>query len=102
METNIITSLFIVYRYDSSTGTFTVPSGGDGFYYFSVYLRLNGAQSATFDILVNGGLICTAFSDLSLSPSGDSEAASCTGITFAAEVTQILKVTDFATGPVTD
>ena len=36
-EMDAITSLFIVYRYDSKTGTFTVPSGGDGFYYFSVY-----------------------------------------------------------------
>ena len=32
-----IPSLFIVYRYYNTTGTFTVPSGGDGFYYFSVY-----------------------------------------------------------------
>ena len=33
----VLLILFIVYRYDSTTGTFTVPSGGDGFYYFSVY-----------------------------------------------------------------
>ena len=37
VEKAIITSLFIVYRYDSTTGTFTVPPGGDGYYYFSVY-----------------------------------------------------------------
>ena len=37
VDTDTITPLFIVYRYDSTTGTFTVPPGGDGFYYFSVY-----------------------------------------------------------------
>ena len=29
VETDIIISLFIVYRYDSTTETFTVPPGGD-------------------------------------------------------------------------
>ena len=37
VEMDSITSLFIVYRYDSTTRTFTVLFGGDGFYYFSVY-----------------------------------------------------------------
>ena len=30
-------SLFIVYICDSTTGTFAVPPGGDDFYYFYVY-----------------------------------------------------------------
>ena len=34
---DIITSLFTVYRYDNTVETFTVPPGGDGYYYFSVY-----------------------------------------------------------------
>ena len=38
METDSITSLFIIYRYDSTTGTFTAPPSGDGFYYFSFLL----------------------------------------------------------------
>ena len=33
----VLLILLIVYRYDSSTGMFVVPSGGDGFYYFSAY-----------------------------------------------------------------
>ena len=37
VEMDSITSLFIVNRYDSTNGTFTVPPGGDGFYNFSVY-----------------------------------------------------------------
>ena len=37
MEVDSITSLFIVYRYDSTTEAFTVPPGRGGFYYISVY-----------------------------------------------------------------
>ena len=37
VEMDSTTSLFIVYRYDSTIGSFTVPPGGDAFYYFSVY-----------------------------------------------------------------
>ena len=37
VEMNTTTSLFIVCRYDSTTGTFTVPPGGDEYDYFSVY-----------------------------------------------------------------
>ena len=37
VDMDVITSLFIVYRYDNATSTFTVTSGGNGFYYFFVY-----------------------------------------------------------------
>ena len=40
VEMDSINSLFIVYRYDSSTGTFTVPPGGGGFYYFAAYFTV--------------------------------------------------------------
>ena len=49
-----------IYRYDSSTGTFTVPPGGDGFYYFSVYLSINSIESAYFDVEVNEQRLCSA------------------------------------------
>ena len=58
-----ITSLFIVYRYDSTTGTFTVPSGGDGFYYFSVYFCVSAFEFAAFDIQINGEVLCTTYTD---------------------------------------
>ena len=72
MEIGSIASLFIVYRYDSTTGTFTVPSGGDGFYYFSVYLWVRPDRAAYFEIELNGELICTAASDVN-----DYEMTSC-------------------------
>ena len=66
-----VTSLFIVYRYDSTTGTFTVSPGGDGYYYFSTFLNLMGDEAVTFDVRVNGKLICTAYNELTESPPSD-------------------------------
>ena len=85
VETGCITSLFIVYRYDSTTGSFTVPPGGDGFYYFSAYLRADGDKSAVFDIEVNGELVCSPYSDLTESSALDTESTSCSGVTYAVE-----------------
>ena len=85
VETDSITCLFIASRYDSSTGTFTVPPGGNGYYYFSVYSRVNGDESAAFDVAINGERICTVYSDLTESPDSDSEATSCSGVTYAVE-----------------
>ena len=85
METDSTTSLFYIYRYDSTTGTFIVPPGGDGFYYFSTYLRFYGGEIAGFDVKVNGELLCTAAPDLAGSPSTDLYLASCSGVAYAAE-----------------
>ena len=71
METNSITSMFILYRYDSTTGTFTVPPGGDGFYYFSVFFTLTVSERVYFNVDHNGEEISTIFSDLNRIPSGD-------------------------------
>ena len=67
-----ITSLFIVYRYNSTTGAFTVSPGGDGYFYFSLNLRVKSGIGADFDIRINNDLLCSAFTDLSESPSNDS------------------------------
>ena len=47
-------------RYDSSTGTFTVTPGGDGFYYFSTYFFVEYDVWARFSIEINGETLCTA------------------------------------------
>ena len=75
-----ITSLFILYRCDSTTGTFTVPSGGDGFYYFSVYLWVLPNKAAYFEIELNGDLICTAAAEVD-----GYEVTSCTAAIYAVE-----------------
>ena len=59
VEMDFLTCLFIVYRYDSTTGTFTVPSGGDRFYYFSVYHTMWSGEAGRFDLDINGDLLCS-------------------------------------------
>ena len=80
MEMDTISSLYFVYRYDSTTGTFTVPSDGDGFYYFSVYLSTVSGESAYFDLEINGESLCSAVGELTQISSGDEIVASCSGI----------------------
>ena len=50
-------------RYKSATGTFTVPPGGDGIYYYSVYLLVQDDEYSSFDIELNGDFLCTAYND---------------------------------------
>ena len=75
----------IIDRYDSTTGTFTVPPGGDGFYYFSLYLFVNGDESAYFDVEINGEQLCEAASDLTESPASDEAITSCSGVAYAVQ-----------------
>ena len=65
--------------YDSSTGVFTVPPGGDGLYYFSTYLSVDLQEIAHMDIQVNDESMCSARGDhqyLQL----DSSHASCSAV----------------------
>ena len=62
-----------------------MPPGGDGFYYFSINLRVRGAINAGFDIEINEELICTAYSALAGSSINDSEMASCSGVAYGVE-----------------
>ena len=64
-----------------------MPTGGDGFYYFSVYLTADAPEVCYFDIAINGLRICTAYSNLLSSPGTDSEATSCSGATYAVQGT---------------
>ena len=84
METDTVISLLIVYRYDGTTGTFTVPSGGDGFYYFSTYLLVMADEWAGFDIEINGSSICRAYTEHQDTPN-DEGPALCSGVTYATE-----------------
>ena len=75
----------ICFRYDSSTGTFTVPSGGDGMYYFSTYLLVDDGEVGRFSIRVNGEILCTALGDLNANGGNDYPQATCSGLTQLAE-----------------
>ena len=61
-----------------------MPSGGDGYYYFSAFLILLYSENGLFDIEINGDLICTVFEDQDQS-SNDFGSASCSGMAYAAE-----------------
>ena len=62
-------------RSDSSTGTFTVPAGGDGFYYFSMYFYVVPDEFGRFEIQLNGEVLCTAEADRQDTPSDGGQAA---------------------------
>ena len=76
---------FHVFRYDSTSGTFTVPVGGDGYYYFSTYFTVWYFEFALFDIQINGETICTARADRSATTFTDDGHTSCSAATFATE-----------------
>ena len=40
-----------------------MPSGGDGYYYFSTYLLVDNDEYGAFDIRVNGETLCTAVTE---------------------------------------
>ncbi len=71
---------FLLIRYDPTTGIFTVPSGGDGLYYFSTYLLVNFGEFGEFNIRVNGEILCSARGDNNNSGSNDNAVATCSGL----------------------
>ena len=75
-----VTSLFIVYRYDSTTGVFTVPPGGNGFYYFTVYVTTYTSEDAILDLEINGQVLCSITADLDEVADGDGWGISCSGV----------------------
>ena len=62
---------------------FTVPSGGDGLYYFSTYLLIEAAEVAYFNIVVNNVIICTAWGDQSAGL--DNPQATCSAVVYVTE-----------------
>ena len=78
------------FRYDSSTGTFTVPSGGDGYYYFSTYIIVQADKYGLFNTEINGDLLCTAWGeaeDTTLDPGP----ATCSATTYATQGTGVFQ-----------
>ena len=83
-------TISLQFRYDSSTGTFTVPPGGDGYYYFSIYLVVNHLEYGAFDIVINGERLCTAYTEQQVSSEGDPGQAACSGAAYVTEGMNIL------------
>ena len=57
-----------------------MPSGGDGYYYFSVYLVGSHSEDVHFDMELNDDVICTSFLDQGNSGDLDYPSASCSAI----------------------
>ena len=62
-----------------------MPSGGDAFYYFSIYLYVRGDESAFLRVEINGEQLCEASSDLTEAPSSDFKTTSCSGVSYIVE-----------------
>ena len=72
------------FRYDQETGVFTVPPGGDGFYFFSFYALTDDGEVSTFDVRLNDDPICAAYAD-STAAGSDYDQATCTAVVYTAE-----------------
>ena len=75
----------IVFRYNSTTGIFTVPPGEDGFYYFSTFLMAQADDFCYFDLEINGERLCTAYSDMV----EDTSPITCSATTYATQGTGV-------------
>ena len=62
-----------------------MPPGGGGFYYFSVYLTTNSAETAYFDVEISGQHLCSAVGELGAMIGADEIMASCSGMAEVAE-----------------
>ena len=62
-----------------------MPPGGDGYYYFSAYMRTLGGERSIFDVELNGELICSVTADVQDSNTEDREITTCSGAAYAVE-----------------
>ena len=68
--------------YNSTAGIFTVPPGGEGFYYFSTSLVVREAENGYFHMQINGDTMCTAFTNQEETPSSAGP-ATCSAAAYA-------------------
>ena len=57
-----------------------MPPGGDGFYYFSVYLYVQLGGYGRFDIQINGDVLCMAQGDQHQASGDDAQAVCSTAV----------------------
>ena len=76
--------VLFLYSYDSTIGTFTVPPGGDGYYFFSTYLLGQRSEYSLFDIQINGDVLCTVRLEQH-EISGDDLQSGCSAATYTVQ-----------------
>ena len=64
-----------------------MPPGGDGFYYFSTYFLIPGAEWSGLDIEINGDILCSSRTDEDDSTTTYPGQAACSGAAFVTEGT---------------
>ena len=57
-----------------------MPSGGDGIYYFSMYLLVQLGERGLFGIQLNDDIICSTYPDHSNSGASDYAPGSCSAV----------------------
>ena len=68
------------FSYNSATGVFTVPPGGDGVYYFSTYLLGDAGDIARFNMELNNRVICSTRPDNFHNGADDTIPGSCSAV----------------------
>ena len=63
MESTTSLPILFISSYDSTTGVFTVPPGGDGVYYFSTYVMVDDDEYGVFSMKLNYDVICSTWPD---------------------------------------
>ena len=61
-----------------------MPTGGDGYYYFSLYLLVTYDEWGRFNIEINGEMLCTAQTDQQSTPTDEGQAA-CSAVSYVTE-----------------
>ena len=80
------TKFLVPPRYDDTTGVFTVPPGGDGWYYFFAHFRVFADEYALFNIQLNGNYLCTMVEDDTGVENGDDGGqGACRTVVYAQE-----------------
>ena len=69
-----------ICSYDISNGVFTVPPGGNGVYYFSIYIYVDDGEWAGFEMRLNDDDICTTWPDHYNNGDRDRAPGSCSAV----------------------
>ena len=67
----------VYFRYNSSTGEFTVPTGGAGLYYFYVHVLVDDGEEASLSLVRNNEALCSLNADNDNSGTGDYATGTC-------------------------
>ena len=84
-------TLLVLFRYNPTTGVFTVFPGGAGYYFFTNHFTVSGGELAFIDLRVNGEEVCLIRDDNLDSP-GDTSSAGCSAVVLLAEGKSDLRV----------